>query len=344
MKRSIRAFTLIELLVVIAIIALLISILLPALGEARKTARTSLCLSNMRQQGTAMHTYAADFKELVFSYSAKPGWTGTSFPDLLSFAGVNATYSNAAFAQMIDIVRRRGDRLPQETPIGPGNLFPFSRYGHLVLQDYLSQRLPDPMVACPEDRDRITWGRDPRGYDSGTYHPNFGTQAMNPMNWRWPYSSTYWITSSAYDGNVPALRAVPAGYGFVTGGAVNPQARFGGRKASSVAYPAQKVFMYEQFGRHHGKTSYLSYVGFQTARPVVQFFDNSASMRSIADAQNGCFPSTGGQQLQVWAPANPTADPSPPNTVTYDYYLQWTKGGLQGIDFGGTRLNSHLPY
>jgi prepilin-type N-terminal cleavage/methylation domain-containing protein/prepilin-type processing-associated H-X9-DG protein len=76
-RLELHSFTLIELLVVIAIIAVLASLLLPALMEAKERARRIICLGNLKQQGIGWTTYASDHDSRL---APSDFWSGLGVP------------------------------------------------------------------------------------------------------------------------------------------------------------------------------------------------------------------------------------------------------------------------
>jgi prepilin-type N-terminal cleavage/methylation domain-containing protein len=116
--RNTKKFTLIELLIVIAIIAILASLLLPALGKARDIAQRSKCAGNLKQIGAAMNMYISDEGDGWIpggsSIAATPMpilWTTAMFSYFPPSDAYKTTYSNYVYGNAILICPKKHNNL-----------------------------------------------------------------------------------------------------------------------------------------------------------------------------------------------------------------------------------------
>jgi prepilin-type N-terminal cleavage/methylation domain-containing protein len=346
-ERRKNAFTLIELLVVIAIIALLIGILLPALGQAQRSAKNVLSQSNQRSLNTGAANYAADNKDRIFSYSWRGGEAYILADGRLK---TEANDTEAAMRQNQEILQRVTGRTAGEFKIKNfvGRL-PHRRYSHLVLLDFLTDVQPEPIAASPFDRNLLDWQENPLDYREGSTVPyandvpdNYepaGQWANDNIRQRWPFASTYQMVPAAWnpDGiaGQPTWAPVSDTPHLFTGD--DSVIKVGRRKMTQVAHTSGKVMMFEEFDRFTDRDGL--YFAYPEAKPNLAFFDGSVRSENTSDCNAGWNPLTPGVEwAQIYRPLDTFPEPKnglESNTDRYCQRFRWTRRGLQGIDFGG---------
>jgi len=345
-RQSRNGFTLIELLVVIAIIALLISILLPSLAGARKTARTNKCLSNMNQFGKAMSTYSGSFKFFMSGFSWNANRVYSRYPDL----GAQPADLYAHMNQAVDIVRRMMGADAATYPPFPGTTGRMvdRNYGHLPAIDggFFSEKLPEPVVACPEDKSTLIWQQNyltPLEGLADTGDPD----VPSPVGYKKlaPFYSTYQFVPNTW---APERQPFPISQ--ATGAQGNhllyqhwgASTKVGTRNLADVQYPSQKVWIFDLYSRHFSKRTFW-HAHEQAIQPLLMF-DTSVAIRKTRESNVGWDPT---QPDNVTAFTNYTFYPWPFEpaqtlsggaTDTVKGYFRWTRNGIKGVDYGGREV------
>lgn len=318
------AFSLIELLVAVAIIALLMSILLPSLKDARRIARQTVCMSNLQQFGVAYASYSQDFRSYIASF------TGDS------------TKNCEEQAKLI-YEQCTGTQLPAfESSSGfhGGNRFVFEQHSHFVLAEHMNRQMPMAASGCPEDGVRLGWQRQPREMKNFVFRKDSN---LVGREW-WPYSSSYQLMPAAVRWRDEGLRPPDWRYPYSQGDTHdlyldpnNAQKHtppnplyYGRRKFEEIAFSSMKVAMADTQQRHQGK--YDVFFSYPECRQPLLFWDGAVSVRLTGDAnqnKNSKFD---------YRPDTSFESPIPPTKRVIDKvsgYYRWTLGDLQGVDYGG---------
>ncbi|MEM9372994.1 MAG: prepilin-type N-terminal cleavage/methylation domain-containing protein [Planctomycetota bacterium] len=375
MKKN-KAFTLIELLVVIAIIALLIGILLPAIGKARDTAKNVLSQSRMRQLALGANSYAADNNDRIFTFSwrggAQPGVTpltpfsyDISCPNDPPQVELARDTLDGADLQFVEIMRRVTGRCGDDDFAPFGQRLWHRRWSHVALLDYLTSTQPEPIAASPFDKNQLDWAADQTNFDGGSTVPYANGNPTDEIydqdgNWDNPQVRNKWAFASSYQ-TVPAAWNTD-GIGTITYaptdttphlfglsnpvGATRPErlVQLGNRRFAQVAFPAGKVLQFEEFDRLSNRQG-LPWM-YPEAQCNLSFFDGSVRRLPSAEANPGWNPAQPGDDwVQVYRALDTFPTGTNPAGTEFCQRYRWTRYGLRGVDYGGKEIGrpSSLP-
>lgn len=341
-----RAFVLADLASLLAVGGVMLALAIAGMAESRRTSRLDESIDNLKRINHGTESHAADFDGRLWGFTWQAGETVQYLDengDLVETTLPDSDLQAAAY-QAIHLIRLLDDRVGENSFPVPSNWMPHVIYSHLPLVEYLGANPLDRWTADPGDTVRANWKDDPIDkFDNGFWLP-LQPDPGNPVNRRWPYSSSYNATPATWDQNQSDLE-FGQGLRVSQGGTHNaynvpPDPDLFPMNLQDVTYPAGKVYVHDSFQRHFGPCS--TFYGFDDARIPLAFLDGSVSVRQTRDANPGWSPNSETVPCDVflyqpsqWEPPSCDTD----DNIAKGYY-NWTRGGMKGLDFGGLPIDT----
>jgi len=331
--------------------ALLAGVVVPSLASSRCKARDAISQANLQQIGIASGNYAGDFGNTIFNFSWENGVLYELPNGRRIVVSPNESKARVQQWQQAEILMRVTGRFDGSDPLEVNTTtIPHRRFRYLTLLDYLSAKLPEPIVASPHDLNQIRWQSDPTNAVPGVV-PTNSPPAANTSSFersevyeKWPYASSYVTTTYTWSADTGEL-VLPSFDPYLY---QLPPGSMALRRFDEVVFPSQKVQEFEEYDRC--KNQYWAY---EDSEVPQLFFDGSVQINRTGDANLGWNASNPSDQSDFFSinfyPID--ADFFPPalfdtdgdgadDGVAVAGRFLWTRGGLRGVDYGGDEIDT----
>jgi hypothetical protein len=327
-------------------------VFMPLAASAGGGSRMSVCMSRLKSISMSTARYGADYQDRLASLQGRPGetirWPTVGLNQTITYPNTRDGNLQSAADHAVDIMIRRGAR-PDFARINGWNASLL--FSQLAISEHDQEPLPSTRWACPEDWILQTWQANPLDFNNLGIPSPVSPGPLFNADKRWPFISSY--LRGTYTWSPDRSSSTTEAWYF--SGALSAQgqgtfsaatSRFGQRRLTEVAFPAQKVYLWDRGSRHF--TPRAVYWNYPETKQPLMYFDGASRTTRTANTRVGWdwiqpnrqnvsfdYTYTIRNYSESWQPGDREWEFPFSRTMTAAHYAT-TREGLVGRDLGVT--------